>query len=92
MCPYTVKPVYNSQSDRRYLQGVCYIQVNFAENIRELGSYPVTVIYRVTAIYRFDCSRLCHVLVQVDLGLDRILGRLAHNTKRATRSRYRKRA
>ena len=71
------------QSDRRYIQGVCYIQVNFAENIRELkilGSYPVTVIYRVTAIYRFDCSRLCHVHVQVDLALDRIVGRLAHNT------------
>ena len=79
----------------RYIQGVRCIQVNFAENIRQLkilGSCPVTVIYRVTAIYRFDCSRLCHVLVQVDLGLDRILGRLAHNTKRVTKSRYRKRA
>ena len=31
------------------------IQVNFVENIRKLkiwGSCPVTVIYRVTAIYR----------------------------------------
>ena len=45
------------------MQGDCYIQVNFAENIRQLkvfGSYPVTVIHRLTAIYRvviyrFDC-------------------------------------
>ena len=84
----------------RYIQGVRCIQVNFAENIRQLkilGSCPVTVVSRVTAIYRavinrFDCSRLCHVLVQVDLTLDEIMGRLAHNTKRVTRSRYRKRA
>ena len=37
------------QSDR-YIQGDRYIQVNFAENIRQLkilGSCPVTVIYRV---------------------------------------------
>ena len=37
------------QSDR-YIQGDHYIQVNFAENIRQLkilGSCPVTVIYRV---------------------------------------------
>ena len=57
----------------------------------------MTVIYRVTAIYRaviyrFNCSRLCHVLVQVDLALDKIVGRLAHNTKRVTKSRYQKRA
>ena len=84
----------------RYIQGVRCIQVNFAENIRQLkilGSCPVTVVSRVTAIYRavinkFDFSRFCHVLVQVDLTLDRIMGRLAHNTKRVTRSRYRKRA
>ena len=34
----------------RYIQGDRYIQVNFAENIRQLkilGSCPVTVIYRV---------------------------------------------
>ena len=39
----------------RYIQGDRYIQVNFAENIRQpkiLGSFPVTLIYRVTAIYR----------------------------------------
>ena len=39
-------------------QGDRYIQVNFAENIRQLNimcSCPVTVIYWVTAIYRFDC-------------------------------------
>ena len=83
----------------RYIQGVRCIQVNFAENIRQLkilGSCPVTVVSRVTAIYRavinrFDCSRFCHVLVQVDLALDKIMGRLAHNTKRVTKSRYRKR-
>ena len=37
------------QSDH-YIQGDRYIQVNFAENIRQLkilGSCPVTVIYRV---------------------------------------------
>ena len=107
ICPYTVKSVYNSHPWemarwplRRYIQGVRCIQVNFAENIRQLkilGSCPVTVVSRVTAIYRavinrFDCSRFCHVLVQVDLALDKIMGRLAHNTKRVTRSRYRKRA
>ena len=40
-----------------YIQGDRYIQVNFAENIRELkilGCCPVTVIYRAV-IYRFDC-------------------------------------
>ena len=39
----------------RYIHGGRYIQVNFAENIRQLkilGSCSVTVIYRVTAIYR----------------------------------------
>ena len=51
----------------------------------------MTVIYKVTAIYRVDRSRLCHVLVEVDLALDRIVGRFAHNTKRVTKSRYRKR-
>ena len=74
----------------RYIQGVRCIQVNFAENIRQLkilGSCPVTVVSRVTAIYRavinrFDCSRFCHVLVQVDLALDKIMGRLAHNTNK----------
>ena len=38
----------------RCIQGDRYIQVNFAENMRQLnilGSCPVTVIYRVTAIY-----------------------------------------
>ena len=38
-----------------YIQGDHYIQVNFAENKRKLKileSCPVTVIYRVTAIYR----------------------------------------
>ena len=83
----------------RYIQGVRCIQVNFAENIRQLKilrSCPVTVVSRVTAIYRaviyrFDCSRICHVLVRVDLALDKIIGRFAHNTKRVTRSRYRKR-
>ena len=47
-----------------YIQGDRYIQVNFAETIRQLkisGSCAVTVIYRVTAIYRavmyrFDCT------------------------------------
>ena len=73
MYPYTVKSVYNSHAWemarwplRRYIQGDRYIQVNFAENIMQLkilGSCPVTVIYRVTTIYkaviyRFDCSRL----------------------------------
>ena len=36
-------------------QGDPYIQVNFAENIRQLkilGSCSVTMIYRVTAVYR----------------------------------------
>ena len=56
----------------------------------------MTVVSRVTAIYRaviyrLDCSRFCHVLVQVDLALAKIMGRLAHNTKRVTKSRYRKR-
>ena len=45
-------------------QGDSYIQVNFAENIKQLkilGSFLVTVRYRVTAIYkaviyRFECS------------------------------------
>ena len=34
-----------------YIEGDRYIQVNFAENIRQLkilGSCPVTVLYRVT--------------------------------------------
>ena len=47
-----------------YIQGDHYIQVNFAENIRQLkilGSCLVMVIYRVTTIYRaviykFDSS------------------------------------
>ena len=47
-----------------YIQGDHYIQVNSAENIRQLKiwrSCPVTVIHRVTAIYkaviyRFDLS------------------------------------
>ena len=51
----------------------------------------MTVIYRAV-IYRFDRRRLCHVLVHVDLALDRIVGRLNHNTKRVTKSLYRKRA
>ena len=37
-----------------------YIQVNFADNIRQLkilGSCPVTVIYRVTAIYRSSLQK-----------------------------------
>ena len=46
------------------IQGGSYIQVNFAENIKQLkilGSFLVTVRYRVTAIYkaiiyRFECS------------------------------------
>ena len=41
-------------------QGDCYIQVNFADNIRQLkilGSCPVTVIYRVTAIYRSSLQK-----------------------------------
>ena len=46
------------------IQGGSYIQVNFAENIKHLkilGSFLVTVRYRVTAIYRaviyrFECS------------------------------------
>ena len=45
---------WDMQGDR-YMQDDCYIQVNFAENIRQmkiLGSCPVTVIYRVTNIYR----------------------------------------
>ena len=40
---------------RWLIQGDCYIQVNFAENIGQLkilGSCPVTVIYRVTTISR----------------------------------------
>ena len=47
-----------------YTQGDRFIQINFAENIRQLkisGSCPVTVINRVIAIYgaviyRFDCN------------------------------------
>jgi len=47
-----------------YIQGDRYLQVNSAENIRQLKilrSCPVTVIHRVTTIYRaiiyrFDCS------------------------------------
>jgi len=47
-----------------YIQGDRYIQVNFAETIRQLkisGSCAVNVIYRVTAMYRavmyrFDCN------------------------------------
>ena len=47
-----------------YIQGDNYIQVNFAENIKQLkilGSFLVTLRYRVTAIYRaviyrFECS------------------------------------
>ena len=41
-------------------QGDCYIQVNFADNIRQLkilGSCPVTIIYRVTAIYRSSLQK-----------------------------------
>ena len=60
----TVKPVYNSHLGKwqgdRYIQGDHYILVNCAENVRQLkilGSYPVTIIYRLTAIYRFDCNR-----------------------------------
>ena len=37
--------------DDRYIQGHLYIQVNFVENIRQLemlGSFPVTIIYRLT--------------------------------------------
>ena len=45
-------------------KGDRYTQVNFAENIRQLkilGSCPVTVKYRVIALYRdviysFDCT------------------------------------
>ena len=62
---YPVKPTVTLgkwQGDR-YIQGDPYIQVNFAENIRQLkilGSCLVTVIHRVTTIYRaviyrFDC-------------------------------------
>ena len=47
-----------------YIRGDSYIQVNFAENIKQLkilGSFLVTLRYRVTAIYRaviyrFECS------------------------------------
>ena len=49
--------------------GDCYIQVNFAEKIRQmkiLGSYPVTVMYRVTAIYRAVIHRIdCILTLQV---------------------------
>ena len=44
----------------RYIEGVRCIQVNFAENIRQLkilGSCPVTVVSRVTAIYRAVINR-----------------------------------
>ena len=40
------------------IKGDRYIQVNFAENIRQLkilGSCPVTVIYRAV-VYRFGCN------------------------------------
>ena len=51
-------------------QGDRYIQVNFAENIRQLkilGSCQVTVICRVTAIYkaviyRLDCNSPNHLI------------------------------
>ena len=58
-----------------YIQGDHYIQVNFAENIRQLKFFPsgwVTVICRVNAIYRaviyrFDCiytfSKSCTVYI-----------------------------
>ena len=46
----------------RNIQGDRYIQVSFAENIRQvkiLGSYPVTVIYsQVTAIYRSALQKI----------------------------------
>ena len=54
----------------RYIQGDRCIQVNFEKNIRQLkilGSWPVTVKYRMTAIYRaviysrFDCSLVLSV-------------------------------
>ena len=40
----------------RYIQGDCYIQINFAENIRQLkmlGSCPVTAMSGRAVIYRF---------------------------------------
>lgn len=54
-----------------YKKGDRYIRVNFAEKIRQLkilGSYPVTVMYRVTAIYsaiiyRVDCILTLQVYV-----------------------------
>ena len=39
-----------------YIQSDCYMQVNFAQKLRQLKilgiNYPVTVIYKVTTIYR----------------------------------------
>ena len=60
----------------RYIQGDCYVQANFAENVRQLkilGSCLVTVSYWVTAIYRtvlysFDYNIIIHFwpfLIQV---------------------------
>ena len=49
-----------------YIQGDRYIQVSFAENVRQLkilGSCPVTVKYRVTAIYRAINSSLYNSLL-----------------------------
>ena len=51
---------HNYRHGDRYKQGDRYIQVNFAENIRQLkilGSCQVTSLYRAV-IYRFDCNRL----------------------------------
>ena len=45
--------------DDRYIQGDLYIQVNFVENIRQLemlGSFLVTIIYRLTTY--IECFHL----------------------------------
>ena len=51
-----------------YIQGDHYIQVNFAETIRQLkisGSCAVTVIYQVTAIYRAVMYRFDRNLITI---------------------------
>ena len=76
-------PLYTGQLCRGY---------KATENFGKLSSdRRMTALYRAV-VHRFNCSRLCHVLVQVDLALDKIVGRLAHNTKPLTKPRYRKRA
>jgi len=62
-------PLGNGKVTVKHRVTAIIIQVNFAEKIRQLkilGSYPVTVIYRVTAIYRAVIYRIdCILTLQV---------------------------